>query len=512
MVVVEFGIVVFAALATVSIGMWWAQRSVADSAHVRPEDDNSMSLLFDSGVLHHATDDALSHFAFEPGVHDWADLHNSILARFPNFPEQAESGEPGRKTLYATDTATHSVLRIAWRDALTWVTLTTPPATQGAGISDETANEIAALRRSSDTCPNPVWQLSKDGEVVWHNTAYALLYEMAHGAAPNAKRPLFDTTTASDSVAKAAQRVFLYANGSEVRDWYELTSVEVDEIFCCQASCINAVVEAEVAQRNFVQTLAKTFAHLSIGLAIFDRNDQLALFNPALLDLTDLRAEFLSARPTILSFFDALRENRRMPEPKNYGNWRQQIAEMISAAADGRYEETWSLETGQTYRVKGRPHPDGATAFLIEDISAEVTLTRNFRAELELGQSLMDKLDDALVVFSASGVLTFCNVAYREMWSLDPDASFADVMVSDSITAWKKQAAPNPMWPDIEDFVLNYGEREAWDMPLYLSDGTALSCHVAPIASGATLVRFRKLPSNRTLPVVMASKSSDWEV
>lgn len=62
---------------------------------------------------------------------------------------------------------------------------------------------------------------------------------------------------------------------------------------------VNAVVKSEIAQRNFVQTLAKTFAQLSIGLAIFDRNGQLALFNPALIDLTELPAEFLSGRPTL---------------------------------------------------------------------------------------------------------------------------------------------------------------------------------------------------------------------
>ena len=131
----------------------------------------------------------------------------------------------------------------------------------------------------------------------------------------------------------------------------------MDGVTVFHATCINAVVAAEQAQRNFVQTLAKTFAHLSIGLAIFDRNGQLALFNPALVDLTGLPAHFLSARPTMLSFFDQLRENRRMPEPKNYLNWRQEIADVIAAATDGRYQETWSLETGQTYSVKAARIP-----------------------------------------------------------------------------------------------------------------------------------------------------------
>jgi hypothetical protein len=38
-------------------------------------------------------------------------------------------------------------------------------------------------------------------------------------------------------------------------------------------------------------------------------------------------------------------------------------------AASGLFEETWSLPGGQTYRVIGRPHPNGALAFMFEDIS-----------------------------------------------------------------------------------------------------------------------------------------------
>jgi hypothetical protein len=87
------------------------------------------------------------------------------------------------------------------------------------------------------------------------------------------------------------------------------------------------------------------------------------LFNPALIDLTALPADFLSARPNLLSFFDRLRDHRMMPEPKNYGSWRHQMADLVAAAADGRYQETWSLPSGAVYSVSGQPHPDGAVAF-----------------------------------------------------------------------------------------------------------------------------------------------------
>jgi len=68
---------------------------------------------------------------------------------------------------------------------------------------------------------------------------------------------------------------------------------------------------------TFVQTLTKTFCPAVRSVAIFDTQKILVLFNPALIDLTGLGAQFLSARPEIQTFFDKLRENVKIPNPKN---------------------------------------------------------------------------------------------------------------------------------------------------------------------------------------------------
>ena len=171
----------------------------------------------------------------------------------------------------------------------------------------------------------------------------------------------------------------------------------------------DAAVQAETALRDFMQTLTKTFAHLHVGLAIFDQQRQLQLFNPALLDLTGLPVDFLSMRPSLLSVLDAMRDRNMIPEPKDYRGWRRQLVELEKAAASGLYEETWSLPGGQTYRVIGRPHPNGAIALMFEDISGEMLRTRRYRADLELGQSVIDQMDEAIAVFSEGGQLVMSN-------------------------------------------------------------------------------------------------------
>ncbi len=469
---------------------FFAGHSKQGSTEMRPD---GISFLFDQGDLHHASETAQQLYQVAPGQDDWQTWRERMLNRFPGLPERPHANQPGSVTIQARHAEDIATLKLTQRGQYTQVHMSDDRMIDAAQSQKMRAlhRELADLRRASDTTPHAVWQVDAQGRVTWYNAAYEDLYDRLHNTAPQATKPVFEVTDTQNEKT-GRQRVSTQSSIDGKTDWYDLNAITVGDITIFHAVDVNAVVKSEVAQRNFVQTLAKTFAQLSIGLAIFDRNGQLALFNPALIDLTDLPADFLSGRPTLLSFFDRMRENRRMPEPKNYHSWRQEISEVIAAATDGRYQETWTLETGQTYRVRGRPHPDGAIAFLIEDISAEVSLTRNFRAELELGQSLMDTFDEALVVFSSTGVLTFCNAAYRDLWGLDPDNSFADVTILDSVQEWKRQCKPGARWAALTDFVRNIGDRKSWDMPAMLDDGAALACTVSRIASGATVIRFVK--------------------
>ena len=124
--------------------------------------------------------------------------------------------------------------------------------------------------------------------------------------------------------------------------WFDLICQQEGDLQLIFAIPADVAVHAETALRDFLQTLTKTFAQLPIGLAIFDRQRQLQLFNPALLDLTGLPADFLSLRPSFLAVLDALRDRNMLPEPKDYRGWRRQIVDMENAAASGLYEETWN--------------------------------------------------------------------------------------------------------------------------------------------------------------------------
>jgi hypothetical protein len=167
----------------------------------------------------------------------------------------------------------------------------------------------------------------------------------------------------------------------------------------------------------------------------------------------------------------------------------------------GLFEETWSLPGGQTYRVIGRPHPNGALAFMFEDISNEMSRTRRYRADLELGQSVIDSVEEAVAVFAQGGQLVMSNHAYAQLWEHDPQVLLSEASIGTLCAWWRDHAAPTLLWDDATDFVTFAGDRAAWDGDVRLLDGRLLTCRFRPLTGGATLITFRVMSALPIVPV-----------
>lgn len=455
--------------------------------------------LFDDHELVDATPSALR--LLGPGGGGERERLNAYLAQ--HFPDAATGlaslAATGQLDLPgSTDGTLH--LRAEQLSGMVRITISDPSEGQGVIVDSLShraqEDELRQLRDIAAAAPVLCWRQRPDGRIDWGNAAYLAALSKRRGVPLHELgwpfEPMMEVPDASLGTTSldTARRVAMPALDGRGQSWFEVVSRPVHGGVVHFATPVDAAVKAEASLREFIQTLGKTFAHLTVGLAIFDRQRQLALFNPALLDLTGLDAQFLIGRPTLFTVLDKLREMRMIPEPKDYRGWRQQMADLERAAAAGFHQETWTLPTGQTYRVTGRPHPDGAVAFLFEDISAEVSLTRRFRAEIEMGQEIADHIAEAIAVFSPAGVLLQANAAYTRLWGIDPGATLGAVTIRDSVRHWQAMTLASPLWSDVRDFVLTLGPRAGGDGKAALKDGRVLTCRFVAMSGGSTLVGF----------------------
>ncbi|WP_209427103.1 PAS domain-containing protein [Pararhodobacter sp. SW119] len=380
----------------------------------------------------------------------WARLSRYLAAGFPDLAERlATLAQRRRLELTAKDGSGLSLLA-EWLDGTARLTLADTAAEEGGVMLDRLSHraleeELAVLRGVSDLSPIPTWRENAQGQVIWANGAYLhQLIEAGYGGAISWPLPsLFP-----GSEAGRVERVSLALPGGRVA-WFDLQR-EADEkgqlVFAVPADAAHL---AESARQSFIQTLTKTFATLPIGLAVFDRHRRLQLFNPALSQLTGLEPEFLLSRPGMEGFLNRMRGKRILPEPRDYSSWARRLTDCESSGEPREFEETWSLPSGQTFRVSVRPHPDGALAFMLEDISSEVYLSRNFRAELETGQAALNLLEAAVAVFSANGQLVLTNAAFGRLWGQKIEESMAVVTLREALGAWRLQCEDSDLWAGV---------------------------------------------------------------
>lgn len=427
------------------------------------------------------------------GNSTWEGVMGFLAARFPDLPDQIEGLESNsRITLFSPHKDVNPlVLHIEKPAGLLRLTLSdsdSEAASGGDPIADQaTRDELARLRQMVSLLPYPVWREDPQNRITWANRAYLdLLCRQTEQPIGWPLPAIFPPVPEGEATLRAA------FGEDRKTDWFDIR-FEMDDngdrlLFAMPA---DAAVSAETSLREFMQTLTKTFAHLPIGLAVFDRQRQMAIFNPALADLTTLKADFLTSRPTLFAFLDHMREARMIPEPKDYRTWRKQMAEIEKAASAGLFQETWNLPGGRTYRVTGRPHPNGAMALIFEDITTEMSRARMFRANIELAQSALDLVDVAMVVFSETGVLVMSNRAYAELWNHEPSDALGAGDIAAMTAHWQSRSAPSDCWGRIEAAVTSAQNRQDWEADLRLLDGRLLSCQIRPVKGGATVVTFR---------------------
>ena len=487
------------------------------------EDEGDVTaLLFQGEDLIDATADGRRLLGRGPlGLTDLARLKTVLAPVFPDLPDRLSELRHEQSIQVSTDDGEQAVA-VEWRAGLTRIALrsgASDSADLKAGAHRSAIEaEAADLHRLVDLAPMLVWREDPAGAVRWANGAYI---ELALRACPEEDTLSWPLPRLFPNAPDAAGRVSLDIPADEGEQRQTLTfelSRHADSgstlVFGVAA---DRLADAEGQHREFLQTLTKTFAHLPIGLALFDQDRRLAVFNPALTDLSSLQPVFLSRRPTLYDFLDALREARRMPEPKDYLDWRRRIGELEHAAAHGTHIETWALPDGQTYRVTGRPHPAGAVAFLFEDITSEVSLTRRFRSELEFGQAVIDSMPEAVAVFGPSRALVLSNAAYERLWDgeteEDESAPLPPTTLAEALDQWRSAAHPSPVWADLSDLARG-GKAEGTTAPreIRLKDGRAFMFRVSPLPGNAMLIGFTPRGAKQPEPPLHEPARSDTDL
>ena len=429
------------------------------------------------------------------------DLDCILLALAPHFPtlrcDLAQLAARGCITLTACDGSGFELIA-HWRGGLAHLQITDTRAEGSCLLIDRLSydalqSELHSLRDALGHAPVLIWREDSDGAVVWANSSYLDLAARGPGLVGWPLPRLFPAQAEKDT---PRQQI----DGPAPARWFDRSCVPQRDGSLHFALPADTVTHSEQARSDLVQTLAGAFATHAVGLAVFDEARALQIFNPALVDMTGLSVEFLAARPSFDQLLHALRECRMLPEPADYRSWRSALLAMERAALSGAYHEEWHLPSGQVLHVTGRPHPGGGIAFLFEDVTHEITLTRSFRAQIDTAQAVIDTLSDAMAVFSAQGTLTFANAAYHRLWGTDPADVAGRVNLHGALEIWCTACHPGPVWASLSQLAHSRSSAEPVSGSVVMRNGQILDLRTARLDGGNTLVTFAQAAA-QPLPV-----------
>lgn len=412
-----------------------------------------IAFLFDGDALVDATRPARTLLqSAPPAGSDLNRLVNLLRSRFPGLEAALESiDECGRTVIPAADGGDGHVLTESIRGSVRLSLGSDEPMIASVVAGELSARamrqEIETLRTMADDSPQLMWRETQDGAIVWANRAYLDLADRVHPESAGTWPPaqLFENRDlAGDDPAPVSLRQAVQPPNGAEPIWFNTISQSNDGHVVHMAADISEQIRAEDLQRDLMQTVTKTFAGLSVGLAVFDRNRQLVVFNPALSELTGIKPIDLAQRPRIDSLLDMMREQRVLPEPQNYAEFRRTIAEVGTGAQQADLAEKWTLADGRSYRFTARPFPNGALALLLEDVTSTTELSRELAAQRALLTETANQIPDAFAIFDRNGTLELVNNADADLWATPAGATLEEV-----IADWRGQCLPNSNWDAI---------------------------------------------------------------
>ena len=203
-------------------------------------------------------------------------------------------------------------------------------------------SEVELLRTLIDALPSPVWARDIAGALTFVNTAYARAVEArdpadalsagagtaqpagARGGQPRPRRRQHLCRPRSRRSSPAARRIF---DVLDVPTRRGSAGIGID------------ATEAD-GMRSELKRLGdahrRTLDQLATGVAIFNAEQHLVFYNTAYRSLWELDAGFLDQFPTDSALLDQLRAARKLPEEKDFREWKAALHEAYRATETQR--------------------------------------------------------------------------------------------------------------------------------------------------------------------------------
>jgi signal transduction histidine kinase len=383
------------------------------------------------------------------------------------------------------------------------------------------AAEAADFRAILDALPIPVWLRDKGLALSWGNHAFLASAGAADLDSARRDGAAIDKTERDLAQSARSQNVMLEAKRFAVVNG-QRRAITFTEIPLGDAGIIGTAVDvtdvaaAEARLQQHVDAHADTLDKLATAVAIFGRDQKLTFYNRAFVRLWGLPESLLERHPSDGEILDALRDDRKLPEQRDYQAWKRGRQALYQTAAadmkEGRTaEELWHVPGGQTLRVIAQPHPFGGLTYLYEDVTEKIALESNYNTLIKVQSATLDTLVEGVAVFGPDGKLKLHNAAFARIWELDTTDLDGEPHVRAIASACIAKFGDSALWDRLIQNIVA-GPAATRDLgEVERGDRSILSLALSPLPDGAMLVTFADVTDRFRIESVLRDRNDALE-
>jgi PAS domain-containing protein len=260
--------------------------------------------------------------------------------------------------------------------------------------------------------------------------------------------------------------------------------------FSVGKSTENIADRVERGLQRTAEAFAQVVEHVPFAMAIFDSDQKLAVYNGKYGLLWGLSESWLQGRPSKGAVIDRLRHERKLPERKNFQQWKQSQLQP-SGDTDRETTELWHLPGGKSLRVVTAPYWEGGQLMMFEDISEHLALETSLKRLLQVQKAMIDALDDAVAVFGPDGCLMLHNSSFEELWRLAPSELSNRPHCSDIARLCDARMGRDEIWQVVSDAICAMVPATIIDIhETRREDGHLISLTLTRLPDGMTMAVF----------------------
>lgn len=407
------------------------------------------------------------------------------------------------------------------------VTIEALARTELQNDAETSKQALERIKDERDVLPWAVWNISRDGALLWVNKHYANIVRKDRDDIVKEQTLLPVTLPGSQDPAPASF-IKLYEQARETGQAQRLRGrlildgqrrildvIAVPSHTSGSLLCVGLDVTAEeehiAAHKRYTQAQEKLLEQLNTAIAIFAADQKLEFFNTAFARLWGLDDSWLNTHPKLGDMMERLREARRLPEQADFRSFKKAWLDMFTSLLHP-HEDMLYLPDGSAVRMLAAPHATGGLMMTFEDVTSRLALESSYNTLMAVQRETLDNLAEGVAVFGPDGRLKLSNPSFLRLWQLNPEELVGEPHISRICEKMLRFFNMERDGEGIRTLLLSHAlERHAIHHSLRRDDGMVLDCSTVPLPDGGVMVTYRDITDTTRVNDALSEKNRALE-